>query len=189
MKVVYLILSCLLLSGGRAAAQCVSLPELLALSTTPRPGTPPEVLAPALPAWVAKGPVGAGDPELYWVLPQPGSNDASDSLAVGWLSLRPNRDAFDVLYKSTQSNCLEALRRELARAHYPVTLITTIGGGEGVRFSAPTFSVALYTRTKGPFLYVAVMHQNAPGAAPERISPANRRVLTPSGVPRLQPHY
>jgi hypothetical protein len=186
MRVIFCFL-CLLLLGRPAAAQCLTLAELLSLSTTPRPESA-ALLAESLPIWVAKGPVLPGDTESYWVLPSPNSNGVDDSLVVGWLSLRPVRDVFDVLYKSDQGSCLEALRRELARAHYPATLITTLGG-EGVRFSAPTFSVSLYIRTKKPFPYVVVLRQNAPGAAPEKIPPANRRVLTPAGVPRVQPRY
>ena len=187
MKVILFVL-CWLALPGRAAAQCMTLADLLALSTMSGDSSRTPLSA-ALPGWHAKGPVAPGDKELYWELPAPNSNGVDDSLYTAWLSLRPTRNVYDVVYKSDQSSCLESLRRELARARYPVTLLTVLGGGEGVRFDAPAFSVSLYIRPKGPFSYVAFVRQNAPGEAPKRTAPPDRRTLSPSGVPRLQPRY
>lgn len=190
MKTFVSFLFSLALLGPSAGAQCLSLADLLALNTAPLDAAPDQLTA-LLPGWSARGPVAPGDAEIYWVLPAPNSNGVNDSLATGWLSRRPNQD---VLYKATSGGCLAGLRRELARAHYPVRLVNTLGGGEGVRFEAPNFSVTLYIRPKGPFQYAAVLRQNvtAPGEEAERPNgpaSASRRVLSPAGVPRIQPRY
>jgi hypothetical protein len=187
MKTALLLLCTLVLFSRPAAAQCLGLPDLLSLAMS-SPRMRPAQLAALLPDWNSRGAVTKGDDELYWVL-LPASAYNEDSLAVAWLSLRPNQDGRDVVYKAIKGNCLEALRRELARKKYPATLVTSLGGGEGVRFTAPTFTVSLYIRPKGPFPYVAVLHLTESTTQPEQANSVNRRVLPPSGVPRLQPRY
>lgn len=182
-----------LLRGIPAAAQCLALPDLLALSQPPAPtesAAPPPGL---LTSWIARGPVMPGDTEQYWIIPGPDpASPPADSLARGWLGLRPGpagpATARDVRYKVIQADCLDELRRALARARYPVALVTALDG-EAVRFEAPTFSVTLYTLTKGQFRYVAVLHPRPPGASAPVAPPVNSRLVSPSGVPRLQPKY
>ncbi len=202
MKLTTLLIGGILLLHGPtpATAQCLALADLLALSQPPprTDSTTPPLTPGPLAAWTARGPVMPGDAEQYWI--KAGSNPGSgsglagpaiDSLAQGWLGLRPSTGpaaARDVRYKSTQADCLAGLRRELARARYPAQLVTALDG-EAVRFEAPAFSVTLYILTKGQFRYVAVLRVRPPGTSATQPPPVNRRLISPSGIPRLQPKY
>lgn len=180
----FLVVSCclsLVLAAGRpAAAQCLSLDELLALApessalaTAPAgDGLPPNLqrMLPKL-TWAYQGQI-AGTHDYFWTSPAFGG--PLDQPTTSWLCVRPGQATRDVVLKTTRAACVRQLRQELEKKlrPEPVTCVEC----EGVRYQSEAYSVTIYSHKKGQYPFVVVVRQplaTAPGGA--RTEPATAR--------------
>lgn len=179
-----LVVSCcllLVLAAGRpAAAQCLSLDQLLALApessalnAPPAEDGPPPNLQRLLPklTWAYQGQI-TGTRDFFWTSPAFGG--PLDQPTTSWLCLRPSQITRDVVLKTTRAACVRQLRQELEKKlrPEPVTCVEC----EGVRYQSEAYSVTIYSHKKGQYPFVVVVRQPlaaAPSAA--RTGPATAR--------------
>ena len=152
---------------GQAGAQCLSLRDLIALSTTPTALTAPEKL-PELPAadWKFEGPV-PNSQDIYWTSTSKNGN----GLPKATLTLRPMQQLVDAVLKTTDPACIRQVRAELKELNRPFVLVNCPGGCEAQRYESTAVQTTLYSRMPGDYPFVLVMHPRAaplvPAAAPK----------------------
>lgn len=191
MKTLRFLFVALLAAGmaGPAAAQSLSLDQLLKLSALPA-GLPLQKLTAALfPAeWTYRGHLNQTE-ETYWTANDPEDDfDPESEAPTSWLSLRPMPGrAVDVLFKTSAARHFEPIRRELRRLKLEATPVTC-RECQGERYTGPNYSVTLYSGKKGPFPFILVVHQAPLDSAAAR--PVHLAAPAPvsSANPMLTPH-
>ncbi|WP_139926382.1 hypothetical protein [Hymenobacter sp. DG01] len=156
--------------AGPAAAQTLSLDQLLKLSALPA-GLPLQKMTAALfpPEWAYRGHVNQTE-ETYWTANATDYDyDTETETPTSWVSLRPMPGgSVDVLFKTTSNRNIEPIRKELKRLKFEATPVTCLEC-QGERYTGPNYSVTLYTGKKGPFPVILVIHQDPPiDATPAR---------------------
>ncbi|MDJ0364125.1 hypothetical protein QMK33_03100 [Hymenobacter sp. H14-R3] len=129
----------------------------------------PQTLGASLPTseWeLHQPPTGA----VYWAFSAPANPGATPAAPDTRLELRrSNQQAqFDVVYKTPRKACVSELRSELRRAKLKAEPVTCLQC-EGERFTAPTYTVTIYSQQenfnqgKAPYPFVVVVHSLAGG--------------------------
>lgn len=137
-------------------AQCLPLADLTAIATNPKALAKPESL-PQLPAgsWVFKG-TPPRSKEIQWQSAAT-SADAEGVHSPAMFSLRPFLQSFDVVLKTTEASCVRDVRSELKNLKLnPVPV--TCPGCEAVRYDGPGYQATLYSKMKGDYPFVVVVH-------------------------------
>lgn len=152
---------CLLLLPYLSQGQSLSLGQLLALSASAGDRQAPEVVQ-NLPGdkWIYQG-LWQNTNELYWTSSD--ADEPADSAAepLAYLGLRPGSFSVDVVYKTVLPEAVGTLRSELRRRKMvsePVTCLAC----EGVRYSTPEFQLSIYSKRKGEYPFVVVVHRLMP---------------------------
>ncbi|WP_324673338.1 hypothetical protein [Hymenobacter sp. GOD-10R] len=150
-------------------AQCLPLSSLLALGNTPITQSPSSAVARYLPAieWAYRGSVDGGkDP--YWTFAPQGSTAASsDDAAPAWISLRANQGKYDVVFKTPMGSCVNQLKSELRALKIKTEPITCVEC-EGIRYVGDGYTVNIYSKKKGAFPNVVVVHYGTIGTGQTR---------------------
>lgn len=144
------------LSATAAQGQCLSLADLTTIAASPNALAKPQALA-QLPAgsWVYKG-APPRSKEIQWVSAAT-SADAGGTHSPAMFSLRPFLQSFDVVLKTTESGCVRDVRSELKILKLtPVPV--TCPGCEAVRYDGPGYQATLYSKMKGDYPYIVVVH-------------------------------
>lgn len=158
-----LLLAALLLATGRpAAAQNLSIEQLLELST---------------PVTTSAGTLHPGTDLSYWTFEPKTPQAAEEKLTWGWqdeyssdttrvlscqLSLRPAPQGFDVLLYVHRLPVYNQLRRELEKKRFVALPVTCLGGGcVGFRYTLPTATIAFYEGKPGDYPFVIVVQPRA----------------------------
>jgi hypothetical protein len=139
-----------------AHAQCLPLVDLTAIAASPSALTKPQALT-QLPAgsWTFKG-TPPRSKEIQW-LSAATSADADGVHSPAMFSLRPFLQSFDVVLKTTEANCVRNLRSELKNLKLtPVPV--TCPGCEAVRYDGPGYQATLYSKMKGDYPFIVVVH-------------------------------
>ncbi|WP_210515180.1 hypothetical protein [Hymenobacter terricola] len=173
-----LVILLLLLWQGAAApslrAQCLGLSDLLAIGTEPTALTTPQVVTAHLTfEWTFTGPTAALR-ETFWTVPAPDGG----SLPPARLTLRPQRPGQDVVLKTTQANCVRELTRELKSRKLTAQPVTC-PSCEAIRFQGVGFEATIYSKMKGDYPYVVVVHQVPASISPPAAANGPAGVKTP----------
>ena len=147
----------------RAAAQCLPLATLSALSVEPIGDTPPAIVSQVLPGteWQYRGLL-SDTRELAWTSVTPKA-----ATPTSRLSLRPTQQRYDVVLKTSVSGCVRQLRGELNARKIKPEPITCLNC-EGQRYNLPEGgSVSFFSKMKGPYPLVVVLHPPAGTPAPK----------------------
>ena len=155
--------------ASAARAQCIALADLLAI------GADPTVLVSGKTVtdhvsfeWTYVAPT-ASAKESSWTFTPSGASAPTARLVV-----RPQRPGQDVVLKTTQANCTRELRSEL-KARKLTAQPVTCPSCEAVRYQSSDFDVTLYSRMKGEFPFVVVVHQVPPTMPPAASSPVSAK--------------
>ncbi len=177
---------CLLAASTRGHAQCITLDQLLDLSTA---GADPlmQRVTRDLPAaeWTyrGRGPIGK---EIYWTYKDPLDDYvAPDGSSEAWLSVRPVLNAHVVTMKTIFPACMNGIRaslRSLKLEQKPITCQDC----EATRFEGVQFIIDVYDRKKGPYPFIIVVRQTSGGVvSPKEVT--NSDAPLPSVVPGSAP--
>ena len=145
-----------LLGSMVAQAQCLSLADLTAIAANSNALAKPESLT-QLPAgnWIFKG-TPPRSKEIQWISAAT-SADADGVHSPATFSLRPFLQSFDVVLKTTEAGCVRDVRAELKNLKLtPVPV--TCPGCEAVRYDGPGYQATLYSKMKGGYPFVVVVH-------------------------------
>lgn len=146
----------LLLGPAAARAQCLSLPQLLALSASAPAAANRDTASRQLPSseWAFRGLV-ANTSDLYWTSTEPG---AAPDQPAAWLSLRPDQLTRDVVLKTSNGGCVRRLRRELEQLRLRAEVVNC-SDCEGERYQAGPYNVTIYSARKDGYPFVVVLRQ------------------------------
>ncbi|GAB3324783.1 hypothetical protein GCM10027511_33470 [Hymenobacter humi] len=158
-------------------AQCLSLSDLLAIGAESTALTTPQAVSKHLPQWTYNCSTPTSR-EVSWTTPAPAGSTVAESRLV----VRAQRPGQDVVLKTTEASCVRELRSELKSqklAPQPVTC----PGCEAVRYQGADYEATIYSKMKGDYPFVVVLHQSkvaiqdpaakGPGSKP------NAKVATP----------
>jgi hypothetical protein len=162
------------LSITAAQAQCLPLADLTAIAANPQALAKPEALT-QLPtgSWVFKG-TPPRSKEIQWISAAT-SADADGVHSPAMFSLRPFLQSFDVVLKTTEASCVRDVRSELKSLKLtPVPV--TCPGCEAVRYDGPGYQATLYSKMKGDYPFVVVVH---PLASPSVVEAKPNSNTTP----------
>ena len=153
-------------------AQCLSLDQLVSISAAPTALAKPEDLA-ELPItdWSFKGVIPRSH-DVYWAGLQPiGGVQAST------ITLRTQQNNFDVVLKTAQANCVRQVRSALRALRLAPVNVTCPNGCEAQRYDGPDYQATIYSKMKGDYPFVVVLHplQQAPQALPSTPEPVRNR--------------
>lgn len=139
-----------------AQAQCLPLADLTAIAANSNALAKPQALA-QLPAgsWLFKG-TPPRSKEVQWISAAT-SADGDGVHSPAMFSLRPFLQSFDVVLKTTEVGCVRDVRAELKSLKLtPVPV--TCPGCEAVRYDGPGYQATLYSKMKGEYPFVVVVH-------------------------------
>jgi hypothetical protein len=150
-------------------AQCLPLSSLLALGNTPTTQSPASAVAPYLPAieWAYRGPVDGGKDPYWTFTTQESTASSSGDAAQAWISLRSNQGKYDVVFKTPMGSCVNQLKSELRALKIKTEPITCVEC-EGIRYVGDGYTVNIYSKKKGPFPNVVVVHYGTIGTGQMR---------------------
>jgi|SRR6476661_1407610 len=150
----------MLLAGGicshSARAQCVPLAEMATIAADPKSSAKPERVT-QLPAaeWIFRG-TPAKSREIQWTSSASSANDQG-TFVPALFALRPFQQGYDAVLKTTEASCIRQLRSELkSQKLEPVAV--TCPNCEAVRYDGPTYQTTIYSKMKGEFPFVVVVH-------------------------------
>ncbi|HEX8657370.1 MAG TPA: hypothetical protein VF690_07550 [Hymenobacter sp.] len=155
-----------LLRGHVLRAQCLPLAQLDQGIAAGR--ITPDSLAALLPAqgWT----IHRGDTP-YWTYVAPGHVPLSDEQADAWVGLRRSnkQDYYDLVYKTTQRECINQLRAELRRRGKLKSEFINCVQCEGERLVGKDYTVTIFNQKAGyatkrtTYPYVLVVRRSVPG--------------------------
>lgn len=159
MKIIFFLL--VLLWQGVAApslrAQCLKLADLLSVGAEPAAAISPSVVTAHLGSeWTFNGPT-ASSREVFWAWAAP----QAGAVAPARLAVRLQRPGQDVVLKTTQASCVRELRSELKSRKLTAQLVTC-PGCEAEKFQGSDFEATVYSKMKGDYPFVVVVHQVPP---------------------------
>jgi hypothetical protein len=148
----------LFLSASSLQAQCLPLNSLLELGKLPTDKSPVTLAPEYLPdtEWTHRGTVEKSK-DLFWTVGERKPEGESGEKYDSWVSLRLNQTKYDVVFKTTAASCVNQLKSELRALKVksePVTCVEC----EGVRYIGDGYSVNVYSRKKGVYPFVVVVH-------------------------------
>jgi len=150
----------LTMSVPSARAQCVDLNDLLAIGADPTAQISGKVVTDHVSfEWAFAGATPTAK-EAFWTFTPSGA-----PAPTGRLQVRPQRPGQDVVLKTAQASCLRELRAELKDRKLNAQPVTC-PNCEAVRYQAADFAVTLYSKMKGEFPFVVVVHQVPAGMPP-----------------------
>ncbi len=158
-----------------ARAQCLSLDQMVSVGAAPTALAQPQDLA-ELPIndWVFKGGIPRSH-DVYWASAAP----VAGSVPPAIVTLRTQQRNFDVVLKTTQAACVRQVSSELRVLKMKPVNVTCPNGCEAQRYDGPDYQTTLYSKMKGDYPFVIVMHplrqaaQALPPAA--KVTPSEAR--------------
>lgn len=155
----------LLILGGAALgltgtlsgrAQCLPLADMTAIAADRTALVKPQALAQlSASSWVFRG-TPPRSKEIQWT--SAAASASADGVVVPAIfMLRPFLQSFDVVLKTTEASCVRQLRSELKDQKLtPVPV--TCPGCEAARFDGPDYQATIYSKMKGDYPFVVVVH-------------------------------
>ena len=147
-----------------ARAQCLSLDQMVSVGAAPTALAQPQDLA-ELPVndWVFKGGIPRSR-DVYWASVAP----VAGGLSAATVTLRIQQRNFDVVLKTTQGACVRQMLSELKSLKIKPINVTCPNGCEAQRYDGPDYQATLYSKMKGDYPFVVVLHplRQAPQAPP-----------------------
>jgi hypothetical protein len=112
--------------------------------------------------WTYNGPT-ATSRETFWTTPA----ENGSTIFASRLMLRAQRPGQDVVLKTTQASCVRELRSALKDRKLEAQPVTC-PSCEAVRYKGTDFDATIYSKMKGDYPFVVVIHQVPAGmvAAP-----------------------
>ena len=147
-----------------ARAQCLSLDQMVSVGAAPTALAQPQDLA-ELPVneWVFKGGIPRSH-DVYWA----SATTAASGPPPATVTLRTQQRNFDVVLKTTQGACIRQVSSDLKALKIKPINVTCPNGCEAQRYDGPDYQATLYSKMKGEYPFVIVLHplRQAPQAPP-----------------------
>ena len=152
-----------------AQAQCLSLEQMVGIAAAPTALAQPDNLA-ELPTsdWAFKGGI-ARSHNLYWVGLQTQSGTHAPTVL-----LRVQQRNFDVVLNTAQAACVRQMRSALRALRLTPVPVNCPDGCEAQRYDGPDYQATLYSKMKGDYPFVVVLHSlrqvpQTPPPVPEQV--------------------
>ncbi|WP_345236332.1 hypothetical protein [Hymenobacter saemangeumensis] len=129
---------------------------MAAIAADPKSAAKPEKIS-DLPAadWVFRG-TPPKSREIQWTSSASSANSEGNFVPAVFV-LRPFQQSYDAVLKTTENSCIRDLRSELkSQKLEPVPV--TCPNCEAVRYDGPTYQTTIYSKMKGEFPYIVVVH-------------------------------